>query len=116
MRYTFRRKSENSQKIFKIPKMRKIVPKSGQKCFQHFLGFFSNKKLCPVLHGWFSLRKSSKKCDHGKLIRLPTKCYVKNLNEKIFMENMKNKYYDNSVVSFTKKAVSCECHHRDQFF
>ena len=47
-----------SKKIFKFPKMTKIVPKSIQTCFGVI---FSKKILRPVFHGWSSFRKFSKK-------------------------------------------------------
>ena len=28
----------------------------------------------------------------------------------------RNMFYENTVISFTKEVVSCECHHRVQFF
>ena len=36
---------QKNQKIFKIPKMPKIVPKSVQTCFEHVLGSFFSKKI-----------------------------------------------------------------------
>ncbi len=38
---------QKNQKIFKIPKMPKIVPKSVQTCFEHVLGCFFRKKFLP---------------------------------------------------------------------
>ena len=49
------------KKIFKIPKMPKIVPKSVQTCFEHVFQNFFEKNFCPVFHGGSSLRKFSKK-------------------------------------------------------
>ena len=103
------------QKIFKIPKKPKIVPKSVQTCFEHVLGQFFRKKICPVFHGWSRLQKNS--IDLQIFFQLLTKCYVKRLTEKLYLEKMKTKkFYDNTVISFTKEVVSCECHHRVQFF
>ena len=48
-------------KIFKIPKMPKIVPKKLQTCFERVLGQIFRNILCPVFHGGSSLRKLSKK-------------------------------------------------------
>ena len=33
------------------------------------------------------------------------------LNEKLYLESIKQSYNDNTVISFTKEVVSCECHH-----
>ena len=60
--------------------------------------------------------KFQKKFDRANFLQLLSKRYVKTLNEKIFLENMKRKkFYDDNVISFTKEVVSCECHHRVQF-
>ena len=48
-------------KIFKFPKMPKIVPKLSKRVLNKFWGNFSEKNLCPVFHGWSSLRNVFKK-------------------------------------------------------
>ena len=51
-----------NRKIFKSPKMPKIVPKIVQLCFEHVLGvLFSKNFFCPVFHGGSSLRNVFKK-------------------------------------------------------
>ena len=49
-----------NQKVSKIPKMPKIVPKSIQTCFELVLGQTFRKLFCPVFHGRSRLRKFSK--------------------------------------------------------
>ena len=52
---------KKNQKIFKIPKMPKSVPKSIQTCFERVLEQLFGKNLGAVFHGGSSLRKFLKK-------------------------------------------------------
>ena len=56
--------------------------------------------------------KFQKKSDQANFLRLTTKCYVKRL-KKLYLEKTKKKF-DNTVISFTKDVVSCECYRRVQ--
>ena len=49
-------KFQKNQKIFKIPKMLKIVPKSVQTCFEHVLRQFFRKIFCPLFYRASSLQ------------------------------------------------------------
>ena len=51
--------SQKNQKIFKIPKMPKIVPESIQTCFERVLGQIFRKFFCSVFRGGSSFRKIS---------------------------------------------------------
>ena len=51
---------QKSRKLFKIPKVLKIPPKSIQTSFEHVSGQFFDKKNCPVFHGGSSLQKNQK--------------------------------------------------------
>ena len=66
MRYTFRRKSENSRKIFKISKIAKFVSKSVQTCF----GAIFSTIFYPVFHGSSSLQKCCKNQNFFKITKL----------------------------------------------
>ena len=69
---------KKNQKFFKIPKMPKIVPKSVQTCFEHVFGyFFRKKKFAQCSMKGRDFENFQKKSDHAKLVRLPTKRYVK---------------------------------------
>ena len=50
------RRISRNQKLFKLPKMPKIVPKSVQTCFEHVLGWFFREFFCPVFLGGSSLQ------------------------------------------------------------
>ena len=70
-----------SKKIFKIPKMTKIVPKSIQTCFGRVLGQTFRKMFCPVFHGRSSLGKLSKKSKRNQISKNAQNRPQKNLNE-----------------------------------
>ena len=99
------------KKISKFQNCPKLFPKVSKRVLNKLWGIFFEKKIFPVLHEGSGLRKLSEKSDHAKLVRLPTKRYVKCWMKNYFLENIKINYYDNTVISFTKEAVSCECHH-----
>ena len=110
-----RKTSKKSKKTSKFQKLPKSFPKVSQRVLNMFWGNFFENFFCPMFHGGSSLRKI--RADRAVFFQLLSKCYVKRLNEKLFLENMKRKmFYDNTVISFTKEVFSCECHHRVQFF
>ncbi len=57
-------KFQKNQKIFIIPKMLKIVPKSVQTCFEHVFGYFFSKNFfaqCSMEGRFFEIFKKIKK-------------------------------------------------------
>ena len=71
-------KFPKNQKKIKISKMPKIVPKSVQTCFELVLGYFYRKKnFAQYSMNGRDFENFQKKSDQSKLIRLPTKAYVK---------------------------------------
>ena len=108
--------SKNSKKL----KNSKNAQNRSQNCVNVFWTSFG-AIVFKSSFAWWSMKgrdfeKIQKKSDHAKLVRLPTRCYVNRLNKKLLLENIKKKYFDNTVISFTKEVVSCEGHHRVQFF
>ena len=70
--------------------MPKNVPKSVQTCFEHVLGHFFRKNIfaqCSMEGRDFE--KFQKRSNHAKLVQLPSKCYVKRLNKKNYLETIK---------------------------
>ena len=84
----------------KVPKLIKIAPKSVKTSFgANFLKHFFAQ--CSMECRDFE--KVQKKSDRAFLLRLPTKRYVKMLGEKLYLEKLKRKNCDNTVISFTKE-------------
>ena len=49
---------------------------------------FFEQKIAQCSMNGRDFEKIQKISDHGKLVRLPTKCYLKRLNEKLYLENV----------------------------
>ena len=85
---------QKNPKIFKIPKMPKIVRKSVQTCFEDVLEWFFSKIFCPVFHGGSSLRKFSKKSKKFQISKnaqnRPQKCPNENFQNQKKIQKSKH--------------------------
>ncbi len=68
---------QKNQKIFKIRKLLKIVPKSVQTCFEHVLGYFFRKKFLPSVPWTVESSKIFKKIKKFSKIQKRPKSFPK---------------------------------------
>ena len=112
-----------NQKIFKIPKIAKIISKRIQMCFERacFAANFSNKNFCPVFHGGSSLlnfensRKSLKIPNMPKIFpKIVQMCFEHVLGRffwevlaQLAMEGRVFENFQKEIIQKSKKAENC---------
>ena len=105
---------QKNQKIFKVPKMPKIVPKSIQTGFELVWVKFFEKFFCPVFRGGPSFRKFFKKIEKFSKFQKHPKSFPK--VSKRVLNKFWGKLFENFLPSFPWKVESSKISKKSKNF